>query len=216
MTSYQLAPLPQKLAIFDGFVEQDKSVTLVLKDRMRRQFDIKSLDGAPVLHVNGPIFTRHRRKTVHDTAGNHLFDITYKPSFIHSIYSIKDPSGRQLMEVKNESTCKSSRAPSLQLGGPVLIGLIVASANIRIRATFVNASTGQPVSLFMKRGRFDTSTEIIDEATGAVVARINRKLINGRKQIFGRRTYHLTVAPGADLALLAAMCICLDERKHER
>ncbi|KXX76612.1 Protein LURP1 [Madurella mycetomatis] len=205
MASYQLAPLPQKLAIFDGFVEQGKSVTLVLKDRMRRQFDIKTLDGAQVLHVKGPLFTLHRRKTVHDTAGNHLFEITYKPSLIHSIFSIEDPSGRQLMEVKNESASKS---PTLRI--------IVASVSIRIRATFVNTSTGQPVSLFMKRSPFDTSTEIIDEATGAVVARIDRKLINGRKQIVGRRTYHLTVAPGADLALLAAMCICLDERKHER
>jgi uncharacterized protein YxjI len=68
----------------------------------------------------------------------------------------------------------------------------------------------------MMRGNWrDTTADIVDEATGAVVARINRKLLNARELVLGQQTYHLTVAPGADVALLVAMCVCLDEKQNE-
>lgn len=64
-------------------------------------------------------------------------------------------------------------------------------------------------------GNFLDRCEIVDESTGAVVARIDRKLLSGRDVFFGVQTYALVVAPGADMALMAAMCICLDEKKNE-
>ena len=67
----------------------------------------------------------------------------------------------------------------------------------------------------MKGNWLDTSAEIVDEASGAVVARIDRKFFNARELLLGHQTYHLTVAPGVDMALLAAMCICLDEKRNE-
>jgi uncharacterized protein YxjI len=67
----------------------------------------------------------------------------------------------------------------------------------------------------MKGSWLDTSAEIVDQATGAVVARIDRQLFNAREVFLGHQTYHLTVAPGVDVALLVAMCICLDEKQNE-
>jgi uncharacterized protein YxjI len=68
----------------------------------------------------------------------------------------------------------------------------------------------------MKGNWFDTSADIVDEATGAVVARIDRKLLNARELILGHQTYHLTIAPGVDMALLVAMCMCLDAKNNEK
>jgi uncharacterized protein YxjI len=33
--------------------------------------------------------------------------------------------------------------------------------------------------------------------------------------MFGQQTYTVSVAPGVDMALVAAMCICLDEKNNE-
>jgi uncharacterized protein YxjI len=67
----------------------------------------------------------------------------------------------------------------------------------------------------MKGNWRDTKAEIVDEATGAVVARIERKMFNAREILLHQQTYHLTVAEGVDMSLVVAMCICLDEMENE-
>lgn len=67
----------------------------------------------------------------------------------------------------------------------------------------------------MKGNWLDTSADIVEDSTGAVAARIDRKVFNAREALLGQQTYHLTVAPGVDVALLVAMCICLDEKQNE-
>jgi uncharacterized protein YxjI len=52
--------------------------------------------------------------------------------------------------------------------------------------------------------------------SGIVVARIDRKLLSGKDVFFGQQTYAVQVAPGVDLALIAALCICLDEKNNEK
>jgi len=85
------------------------------------------------------------------------------------------------------------------------------------------------------RGNFlDTTADIVDEAQngrsksvslhqtllivyiGLVVARIDRKILSGKDIFFGQQTYAVQVAPGVDLALIAALCICLDEKNNEK
>jgi uncharacterized protein YxjI len=55
-----------------------------------------------------------------------------------------------------------------------------------------------------------------DLPVGLVVARIDRKLLSGKDLLFGQQTYAVQVAPGVDLALIAALCICLDEKNNEK
>lgn len=82
-------------------------------------------------------------------------------------------------------------------------------------ATFVS-STGKQEELLMKGNFFDTRADIVDVAQGGiVVARIDRKILSGKDIFFGQQTYGVTVAPGVDMALIAAMCICLDEKNNE-
>lgn len=61
----------------------------------------------------------------------------------------------------------------------------------------------------------DTSADIICETTGAVVARIDRKLLNARELIGRQQSYALIVAPGVDMALMVAACVALDEKNNE-
>ena len=89
----------------------------------------------------------------------------------------------------------------------------------------------------MKGSLFDYSAEIIDEANGGklrrthaciypgacdadenlgmIAARIDRKLLSGKDIFFGQQTYAVQISPGYDQALIAAMCICLDEKNNE-
>ncbi len=64
----------------------------------------------------------------------------------------------------------------------------------------------------MKGSWLELTADITDDSTGAVVARIDRSILNKRQLVFGQSTYGVLVAPGADMAMVAAMCICLDDK----
>lgn len=74
---------------------------------------------------------------------------------------------------------------------------------------------GKAVSLKMNGGWFDRTADIVDHNTGQTVARIDRKLLSGRDLVFGQQTYAVVVAPGVDAAMIAALCICFDEKNND-
>jgi uncharacterized protein YxjI len=39
--------------------------------------------------------------------------------------------------------------------------------------------------------------------------------LRGREVFFDQQTYAVMVAPGVDLALIAALCVCFDEKNNE-
>jgi len=68
----------------------------------------------------------------------------------------------------------------------------------------------------MIKGNFlDTYADITEQKTGQPVARIDRQFFNARQLLGGQQTYVVLVAPNVDLSLVAAMCICLDEKRNE-
>lgn len=81
-------------------------------------------------------------------------------------------------------------------------------------ATFTD-SKGKAVTITMKGGWYDHSADIVDRNSGQTLARIDRKLLSGRDLVFGQQTYAVVVAPGVDAALIAALCICFDEKNNE-
>ena len=81
-------------------------------------------------------------------------------------------------------------------------------------ATFTNASTKAPVELIIKGDWFDRSAKIT--MGDVVVATIGRSYFNMREVFGGQQTYYVTVAPGVDLAMMAAICVCLDEKENEK
>jgi uncharacterized protein YxjI len=66
----------------------------------------------------------------------------------------------------------------------------------------------------MKGDILARSADIVDESTGMIVAQIKRKL-SGSDILFGQQTYGVVIAPGVDMALMACMCICMDEKNNE-
>ena len=69
----------------------------------------------------------------------------------------------------------------------------------------------------MKGNWRDATADIVDETRGAVAARITRKSAFKSFTTFmtGQNEYGLTVAPGVDFALMAALCVCFDEFNNE-
>jgi uncharacterized protein YxjI len=68
----------------------------------------------------------------------------------------------------------------------------------------------------MKGDFFDRSADITDSTTKQPVATISRQFLNARELVGGQQTYHVTVAPNVDMAIIVAMCICLDEKRNEK
>ncbi|PSN67683.1 hypothetical protein BS50DRAFT_572727 [Corynespora cassiicola Philippines] len=192
-----LPPAPQQIGIFPQFFAQGPE-TLVLKEKVLSlsgdSFSIKLTNGQPILQVEGKVMSISGRKKICDMQGNHLFDIVKEHFHIHTTFAIIDPQEKKLMEVKSSFSLFSSKAT----------------------ATFTSHN-GKAESLTMKGNFFDTYADITDEAQGGfVVARIDRKMLSGKDIFFGQQTYGVQVAPGVDMALVAAMCICLDEKNNEK
>ncbi|KZM24766.1 uncharacterized protein EKO05_0003449 [Ascochyta rabiei] len=191
-----LPQVPSPVGIFPQFFARGPE-TLVLKEKVLSltgdDFHIKLANGTPILRVEGKVLSLSGRKKVFDEQGNHLFDIVKEHFHIHTTFRVDDANGKKIMEVRS---------------GFKLIGS-------KATATFTSQSGKQEV-LTMRGNWFDTTADITDEAQGnVVVARINRKLLSGKDIFFGQQTYGVTVAPGVDMALVAALCICLDEKNNE-
>lgn len=61
----------------------------------------------------------------------------------------------------------------------------------------------------------DHIANVVEEQTGETVARIYRKLFTARHMVFGKDNYSVIVAPGVDMALIAGLCICFDEKNND-
>ncbi|KAH8175181.1 LURP-one-related domain-containing protein [Sarocladium implicatum] len=192
----QLPPLPRPIGIFEPWIAK-ASETLVLTEKVMSltgdSFDIKTIGGQPIFKIKGRKMTVSGRKTVTDMHENHLFDIVKELLHIHTTFAAEDPSGKKILEVKSSFKLAGSKAT----------------------VSFKNFD-GKDMKLKMKGNWFDTAADIVEETSGAVVARIDRRLINKRELLFGQQTYALTVAPGVDMAMMVAACVALDEKNNEK
>jgi len=192
-----LAPVPRPIGVFPQFFATAPEA-IVLKEKVLSltgdSFSIKLAKGTPILQVQGKLLSMSGRKKVSDMAGVHLFSIVKEHLHLHKTFAVENPSGQKIMEVKS----------SFQLIGS------------KATATFTSQN-GSQETLTMRGNWLDTTADIVDEAQGGVVvARINRKLLSGRDVLFGQQTYGVEIAPGVDMALMAALAICLDESQNDK
>ncbi|KEP45199.1 tubby C 2 protein, partial [Rhizoctonia solani 123E] len=78
---------------------------------------------------------------------------------------------------------------------------------------FRNAADGREVVFDLRGSFFDRSAEIT--CNGQPIARISREFMNAGELLFDQQTYYLTVAPGVDVAMMVALCVCMDEKQNE-
>ncbi|KAF2022347.1 hypothetical protein BU24DRAFT_488573 [Aaosphaeria arxii CBS 175.79] len=192
-----LPPVPQPIGIFDQFIARQPE-TLVLKEKVLSlsgdSFSIKLTNGSPLFQVEGKVMSISGRKTVRAMDGTHLFDICKEHFHLHTTYAVLDPNDNKIMEVKSTLAFFGSKA----------------------HGTFTSKN-GKQEKLTMTGNFFDTYADITDESQGGlIVARIDRKLLSGKDIFFGQQTYALMVAPGVDMALMAALCICMDEKNNDK
>jgi len=81
---------------------------------------------------------------------------------------------------------------------------------------FLNAADGKQTMLKMKGDFSDRMTEIKLGDSDTVVARIDRQMFSGWSMVGGPQTYFATIAPNVDMALVVAMCLCVDERRKNQ
>ncbi|KAI3192722.1 hypothetical protein DTO027I6_8067 [Penicillium roqueforti] len=192
---HNLEPFAEPIALFEQFVAKEPQ-TLVVREKVLSasgdSFDVKLANGDPILKVHGAWVSLSGRKKVEDAHGKHLFDIVRELLHVHATYAIEDTHREKICEVKSNLTLLGSKAT----------------------ATFTD-SNGKAVIFNIKGGWFDRTADIVDHKSGKTVARIDRKLLSGRDLVFGQQTYAVVVAPGVDAALIAALCICFDEKNNE-
>ena len=68
----------------------------------------------------------------------------------------------------------------------------------------------------MVGGFLNRGAQITESSSGQVVAEIHRKHFTAAEIFAKQQTYNVTIAPNVDMALVAAMCICLDEKRNEK
>lgn len=87
--------------------------------------------------------------------------------------------------------------------------LVVGS---KATATFTSAG-GREETLTVKGNWRDSTADIVDASRGATVAQIRRKskFQSFSTFAFDQNSYSLSVAPGVDYALMAALCVAFDE-----
>ncbi|RYC62886.1 hypothetical protein CHU98_g3335 [Xylaria longipes] len=191
----QIRPYPTQLGLFPRFIARQPE-SLALKEKAISlsgdSFDVKLANGQPIFQVKGETFSFSNRQHFCDMAGNELFTLRKKLIALHATYYAEDPNGNVIFEVKSK----------FHIGGTKMI------------CTFTSQS-GKDEALMVKGNFFDTTAEITDEATKQPVSIIDRKFFNAREIFTGQDTYAVTVAPNVDMALIAAMCICMDDKKEE-
>jgi len=190
----QLPPLPHHLGVLPGYYA-NQPTTLVMREKIMsftgNDYHVKSTEGASVLRVRGTAMSISDRTEVLDNQGQHLFTVRRQLfSFLNNFYA-EDPNGNKFLTVDGEFSFGRNKAS----------------------IKFVNSSDQQQVQLKMKGDWLDRTTEI--KLGNTVVARIDREMRTGWQILGGPQTYFVTVAPNVDLALMVALCICLDERLHQ-
>jgi len=191
----QLAPLNPALGVNPAYCVPKQTV-LVMKEKVWSlsgdTFHIVDEHGHEVVQCRGQAFSLSDRKEFADSSGRPLFSLRTRHFSLHKSFYAEDASGRTLFEVKGKFSIGTSK----------------------MIATFTNASNNQPIELLIKGDWLDRSATIT--LGNSVVATIGRSYFNMREIFGGQQTYYVTVAPGVDLAMMAAICVCLDEKENEQ
>ncbi|KAM0701312.1 hypothetical protein Q7P35_011673 [Cladosporium inversicolor] len=185
-----LGPQPANAAFYSP-----EPTTLQMKEKILSlsgdDFTITTASGTPVCKCKGKVFSLHGTKAFTDLQGNELFTVKKK-----------------MLALQKSFVCDSPQGYSFEVKGHFSFGSSKSSVH------FKNAADGQAVELDLKGDWFDRSAKIT--LNGQPVAEVSRKFFNVREMFGDKQTYFVTVAPNVDLTLIAAICVCLDERENEK
>ncbi|KAJ4387343.1 hypothetical protein N0V93_007934 [Gnomoniopsis smithogilvyi] len=185
------------------FINLQQPVNLILKEKVLSltgdAFDIKVDPGNgqapfPICKVDPSLLTS--KKSFYDMQGTQLFELR-KEHFhlVHEYMKLVDANGQKFGEFKKNFKVGFGSKFTITLTSP----------------------SGATQVLVMEGNWRDSVAEIKLEGTGSVCARIHRKsmLKSLSTFLFDQNSYMVTVAPGVDQVVVAAMCIVFDEWENE-
>jgi len=192
-------PAPFLVGVNPNYARHDQQIVLKLKEKKLSlsgdDFYIYDAFDQPFLQCKAKVFSLHHKKEFRDIQGNLLFTLVKKILAIHTTFEAIAPDEQTVL-----FTVKS--------------GWSIGSA--KLNTTFTNVD-GQELTLALRGDFFDRKASInLGSKDGPTIASIGRSFLNARQLIFDKQTYYLTVAPGVDAAMMAAICVCLDEKENER
>ncbi|KAF7193977.1 Protein LURP-one-related 10 [Pseudocercospora fuligena] len=153
-------------------------------------FTVQTVEGAHIMKVKGKLVSIHNKKKFVDMQNNEIFTLSEKKLKLNKTFHGEAP-GAHNFEIKGHFSLGSSKST----------------------VEFVNNSDRTTVELQVKGDWFDRTANI--SLGDRVVAQISRSFFNAREVLDDKQTYFVTVAPNVDLSLIAAICVCLDEREND-
>ncbi|TFK48430.1 DUF567-domain-containing protein [Heliocybe sulcata] len=185
------------LGVIRHFTQHHGEFTLKLREKKLSftgdDYEITTPDGRPFLIMKGKVFSLRNRKLLCDAQGQPILNIR------DQIFTLFKQFRIYAGETEEPEICHVKRHFSM-LGD-------------KLSVHFQNFD-GREVELLVKGSILDRHAEIY--AGDIVVARIHRKFMNVGEVFFDQQTYYLTVGPGVDAAMMAAVCVCLDEVANEK
>lgn len=157
--------------------------------------------GQVFFNVEGKAFSLRDKKTLLDYQNTPVVNIKEPPFSIPKRYSVYlgSDSSQKLFDI-----------------------VVRFSLTAKMEVTFSNQTNGQAIQMGVK-GDFMGRNAVIWADVGATGDKMNRQIVGKiyrpfgiEDHLFNAQTYHLEAAPGVDVALLAVICICLDDRADEQ
>ncbi|OUM62293.1 hypothetical protein PIROE2DRAFT_44435 [Piromyces sp. E2] len=179
----------------------DQPTELLLKEGLLSfsgdDFVIKDTSGKSYFKCTGKLMSIRDKKFITDMEGNPLFCIANGILFFKS--RLKIYSGKDTKEVLASITPVTSIKSRKHL------------------ITYYNPVTEKEETLDMKFDFFNHSCGIFygKEKEGApMICKIIKK-IDAKRILTNKENYYIEIAPGVDIALMAALAICFDEIKND-
>jgi uncharacterized protein YxjI len=187
-TMAQLASVSKFPALFPSYIAKQEEMLIFKGRQFGSSYDIKTIEGRALFAVE-PVPSLGRRMRVLDNSGKNIF-CTRKETF-HvggSRYFIETPA----------------RPETLKL---VTLEFKMLAIGDKFTTSFNKEAVEHQGELVFNRDYFSTEGTITDGAEGPVIALVERKIINLRKE------YQVIVSQGIDMALISGLIICLGEQE---
>jgi len=183
------------LGVFDSFTKHETELTVKLHETTlvsRDNFAVKTLDDQIFLNINGPALSLHSKKTVYDAQGTPIMNIRNKVLSLRRGFRIYQGEGEEheVIHVRGHYSFGGSK----------------------MTVTFTNFD-GESIELEIKGDWLVRKAKIFWKEVP--VATISRQFFNGGLFVSDSARYFLTAAPGVDIAMLVAACVCLDEQEYD-
>ncbi|KAK7050916.1 hypothetical protein VNI00_005028 [Paramarasmius palmivorus] len=210
----QPPPPPRQLVGLSAqYANHHHPITLQLRETVTAmEGDMPIVDvvsGRPLIHCKGKIASPKGRKEFLDPYGNPLFIVKRKTKLSASTtYEGYTPDERILLfTIKStfafiEGAKMTASFRNID-GQDVVLSLYGDFKARSVRFTILdvgNANDTPQASILMN---------------GQPVASLARNSPTPAQIVFGGETYYLTVEPGVDAPLIAAICLCIDEKEFE-